>query len=690
MSDLPQSGVVKKLTELFSGPEYAVSNQTASPIIVRRAAGNLGRTDPPLAPYTEAIQKQQEAPASSLGRSLEISARGSNPPNERFEQEALGPNYDTAGRSKPDIYGGRCYNWAWEDRKPSEHIPREDPSYLAFREEERRRIMERQDPEIYDWKSNKRESKSSKMKAEIDMALASRREAVLTPVKPYIKPHKRCPYPDMEIALAKARKEAEQAMEAERGLERPGLDGCHQYGDDDPRKTSPQPMVTPTPGPSQRAQPRPVDRPGEVRLEDGTLIIRKQFEFPTEKTRPKALRIPGPKGPLFGFQSKIAPACRKTAQRVADFIDRIRPQKSPRKLTESEIEKMRIFDPSTIEDDDISVGYEACGEVQEIRSEDDFSDDDLEMELTNGEQETDRAGETRAAVEETMDYDGDVCKEKVDDIEQESLEAAGPIAGSKRRSESIEEDCSDEELIIHRKRARSGSQGQERPMGRNRYVPLTAWPEELKATATHLVRDLKMDTDGLLRWSSSLGYLVQRNQLRKFINRVKKGQTAQRKEVPVHSLTDRNKEARVKCSKNLLAALQSGDVLISKLVFSDEKTINIDPPRGHEWVLSKAGSKKEVDSELLDLPHGKPTGPGYLIHGAVTGTGQKLPLIILEKGINIGGPEYRYMLQRHITPAAQQLVGDDFIFQHDWAPGHNANETHAWLVQNNIRYLDRE
>ncbi|CAJ0559020.1 unnamed protein product, partial [Mesorhabditis spiculigera] len=125
------------------------------------------------------------------------------------------------------------------------------------------------------------------------------------------------------------------------------------------------------------------------------------------------------------------------------------------------------------------------------------------------------------------------------------------------------------------------------------------------------------------------------------------------------------------------------------MIFSDEKFIRMDPGKAYQFVLSKAATKREVEEELLDLPHGKPTGPGFTFWGGVGGNGQKLPLLVLEQGQTIGGREYRYFLTSHIIPNAELLIGPDFIYQHDWAPGHNDTKTHQMLIEKGIRYLDR-
>ncbi|CAJ0571353.1 unnamed protein product, partial [Mesorhabditis spiculigera] len=338
---------------------------------------------------------------------------------------------------------------------------------------------------------------------------------------------------------------------------------------------------------------------------------------------------------------------------------------------------------------------------------------------------------------------------RLSELQLDDAASITSIQATKRRSLQIDDGDEEAETVIVRKRHRSapevGGTAILGPVpayqaaavtGRGKYVSLCAWSKEEKSAATLLVEDHPdISVNELFEWSRRRGHLIKRSSIRAFIVRPGSGRPLSLMELhkedleaavkmnprissrqlaavlgiprtsarlmcqqlgyrrykmrPVQMLSAKNKEDRLRCARNFLDGLESGDLDLKRILFSDEKFIRIDPPKGDQFVLSKATTKREVEEELLDMPHGKPTGPGFTFWGGVGGNGKKLPLLVLEQGQRIGGLEYRYFLEHHIIPYAEQLFGHNFIYQHDWAPGHNDTKTHQMLIQKGIRYLDR-
>ncbi|CAJ0586585.1 unnamed protein product, partial [Mesorhabditis spiculigera] len=341
-----------------------------------------------------------------------------------------------------------------------------------------------------------------------------------------------------------------------------------------------------------------------------------------------------------------------------------------------------------IGDDDLGMGYEICngddGALQS--SEDEWEDSDREQ------------SDTAAAMleGELLDEPSAARMQQDDETLNTGFVYLAPIRSFKRHSEEIDDNDEESETLIVRKRHRSAPEvggtatlGPEPAYqaasvkGRGKYVPLSAWSKEEKSAATLLVEDHpNISINELYEWSRRRGHLIKRSSIKAFIGRVKAGQEATRKRGSGRplSLLDLHKE-------DLETAVE-----MNPRISSRQLAAVLGIPRTSAQLMCKQlgyHRYKMVEEELLDLPHGKPTGPGFTIWGGVAGNGKKLPLLLLEQGQTVGGREYRYFLENHIIPTAERLIGHDFIYQHDWAPGHNDSKTHQMLIAKEIRYLDR-
>ncbi|CAJ0574351.1 unnamed protein product, partial [Mesorhabditis spiculigera] len=396
-----------------------------------------------------------------------------------------------------------------------------------------------------------------------------------------------------------------------------------------------------------------------------------------------------------------------------------------------------------IGEDDLDVGYAMCDSVDE---EDESDENEGEEDAGSEARKATAAGDVQdtSGTEEAMDTEDDLClpaavqarkRHSVEILEDD--DETETVVVRKRHRSAPETSAASSMGQIPAYLAAS-------TRGRGKYVPLSAWTKEEKIAATLLVED-GMTVEQLFDWARQRGYLIKRTNLKNFVYRVRAGQGATRKAgsgrpntlmnlhmadlekaiafnprisgrqlasvvgitepavrrlckelgykrykmQPVQRLTDKDKEKRLTCASNFLRALDSGEISLRKIVFSDEKFIHIDPPKAHQHIFSKAKTKREVEEQLLDLPHGKPKGVGFTYWGGISGDGKKLPLLIMEQGQTIGGREYRYFLNDHIIQNAQHEVGPDFVYQHDWAPAHNDARTHQLLIDKGIRYLDR-
>ncbi len=74
-----------------------------------------------------------------------------------------------------------------------------------------------------------------------------------------------------------------------------------------------------------------------------------------------------------------------------------------------------------------------------------------------------------------------------------------------------------------------------------------------------------------------------------------------------------------------------------------------------------------------------------MIWGAMSSAGVG-PLCFLKT--NVTAPVYQEILEHVMLPSADQLLKDDFIFQHDLSPAHTAKSTKSWLNDHGVGVLD--
>lgn len=153
----------------------------------------------------------------------------------------------------------------------------------------------------------------------------------------------------------------------------------------------------------------------------------------------------------------------------------------------------------------------------------------------------------------------------------------------------------------------------------------------------------------------------------------------------VHGLTERQKQARVQRSRNLL--VRHGDC---EILFSDEKLFLLQDNHNQQ-------NDRVYGKTLADIPRDKLAVERYqnvskiMVWGAVSRKG-KLPLLFIEPNVKINTEYYiEQVLKNHLLPHASTLYGNaPYCFQQDSAPAHKAKKTQEWCAENLPDFITSE
>lgn len=118
-----------------------------------------------------------------------------------------------------------------------------------------------------------------------------------------------------------------------------------------------------------------------------------------------------------------------------------------------------------------------------------------------------------------------------------------------------------------------------------------------------------------------------------------------------------------------------------KVIFSDESNFYLTGNQCNKYVRRFPG--EEFKPYCLNLTVKQPLH--VMIWGCIAASG--VGRIRIVQGM-MNSKQYIEVLEKTMLPSAQQLVGQDFIFQDDNAPCHRAKSVQQWMKKHGVQVLD--
>lgn len=139
-------------------------------------------------------------------------------------------------------------------------------------------------------------------------------------------------------------------------------------------------------------------------------------------------------------------------------------------------------------------------------------------------------------------------------------------------------------------------------------------------------------------------------------------------------LQQHHKEARLRFSRDHMAWTREWQ----SVIFSDEKKFNLDGPDGFSYYWRDLRDEKAVKMS-------RHSGGGSVMVWGAFGFLGKIPLMFVQPKMN--GQKYREMLEYALDEFGDIPAGENFIFQQDNAPIHNASCVREWFEVSGIQCL---